>query len=139
MGESLGRISFWTILAGLNIGFLPLVLAGLQGQVVDAYKYFSGAGVSADNFIATVGAFVLAIGVVLALANAVLSLRGGVRAGHDPWGGTSLEWFALSPPPPHNFDVVPDVRSHEPLRDIRDAIARQRTATSEAAESQPVA
>src|SRR5262249_7254004 len=44
-------------------------------------------------------------------------------AGHDPWGGATLEWFALSPPPPHNFDVVPDVRSSEPLRDIREAIA----------------
>ncbi len=139
MGESLGRIAFWTILAGLLIGFFPLVLAGLQGQVADAYKYFSGAGVSADNFVATIGAFVLAIGIMLELANAVLSVRGGVRAGHDPWGGTSLEWFALSPPPPHNFDVVPDVRSHEPLRDIREAVASQNGASSEAAESQPVA
>ena len=64
----------------------------------------------------------------------------GVRASHDPWGGTSLEWLALSPPPPHNFDLLPDVRSHEPLRDIRDAIARQGADGGEkAAESQPVA
>jgi heme/copper-type cytochrome/quinol oxidase subunit 1 len=140
MGESLGRISFWTILVGVNIAFFPLFLAGLQGQVVDAYKYYEGAGVNAYNLVATIGAFVLALGIVLALANAVLSLRGGVAAGHDPWGGTSLEWFALSPPPPHNFDVLPDVRSHEPLRDIRDAIARRQAAASaEAAESQPVA
>jgi heme/copper-type cytochrome/quinol oxidase subunit 1 len=90
--------------------------------------------------VATIGAFVLALGIVLALANVVLSLRGGVAAGPDPWGGTSLEWFALSPPPPHNFDVLPDVRSHEPLRDIRDAIARQGAAAgTESAESQPVA
>jgi heme/copper-type cytochrome/quinol oxidase subunit 1 len=140
LGESLGRISFWTILAGLNIAFFPLVLAGLQGQVVDGYKYFSSTGVSADNLVATIGAFVLAIGIVLALANLVLSLRGGVGAGPDPWGGTSLEWFAPSPPPPHNFDVVPDVRGHEPLRDIRDAIARRgEPAGTEDAESQPVA
>jgi heme/copper-type cytochrome/quinol oxidase subunit 1 len=139
LGESLGRASFWTILLGLNIGFLPLVLAGLQGQVVDVYKYFSGTGVATDNLIATIGAFVLAIGIVMALANLVLSLKGGVRAGHDPWGGSSLEWFALSPPPGHNFDVLPDVRGPEPLRDIRDAVARQSAPHREAAESQPVA
>jgi heme/copper-type cytochrome/quinol oxidase subunit 1 len=140
LGESLGRISFWTILLGLNIAFFPLFLAGLQGQVVDVYKYFSGTGVAGYNLVATIGAFVLALGIVLALANVMLSLRRGVPAGHDPWRGTSLEWFALSPPPPHNFDVLPDVRSPEPLRDIRDAIARQRAGTAaESAESQPVA
>ena len=50
----------------------------------------------------------------------------GRRAGHDPWGGATLEWFALSPPQEHNFDAVPDVRSAEPLHDIRRAI-RDRT------------
>ena len=140
LGESLGRISFWTILVGLNVSFFPLTLAGLQGQVVDAYKFYSGTGVSGYNLVATIGAFVLALGIVLALANVVLSLRSGVPAGHDPWGGTSLEWLAPSPPPLHNFDLLPDVRSHEPLRDIRDAIARQGAAGSEkATESQPVA
>lgn len=140
LGESLGRISFWTILAGLNLSFFPLFLAGLQGQVVDVYKYFSGTGVSGYNLVASIGAFVLALGIVLALANVVLSLRNGVRAGQDPWGGTSLEWFALAPPPPHNFDVIPDVRSHQPLRDIRDAVARQPAAAGEeSTESQPVA
>jgi heme/copper-type cytochrome/quinol oxidase subunit 1 len=140
LGEGLGQISFWTILVGLNVAFFPLFLAGLQGEVADAYKYYSGTGVSADNMVATIGAFVLALGIVLALVNVVISLRGKPTAGHDPWGGTSLEWFALSPPPPHNFDVLPDVRSHEPLRDIRDAIGRQRAGTgTEAAESQPVA
>jgi len=140
LGESLGRISFWTILAGLNLSFFPLTLAGLQGQVVDVYKFYSGTGVSGYNLVATIGAFVLALGIVVALANVVFSLRSGVRAGHDPWGGTSLEWLAPSPPPVHNFDLLPDVRGHEPLRDIRDAIARQgSTGAEKATESQPVA
>lgn len=140
LGESLGRISFWTILVGLNVTFFPMFLTGVQGQVVDGYKFFSGTGVSGYNLVATIGSFVLALGIVLALINIVLSLRSGVAAGPDPWRGSTLEWFAPSPPPPHNFDVVPDVRSHEPLRDIREAIGRREASTgAEAGESQPVA
>jgi len=142
MGESLARISFWTLLGGTLVTFVPLFLAGgEEGQVVDAYKFFGGTGVNAYNLVATIGSFVLAIGIVLVLVNAVLSREGGAEAGHDPWGGDSLEWFALSPPDPHNFDVVPDVRSPRPMRDIREAISHStaRAEQSPAAESQPVA
>jgi heme/copper-type cytochrome/quinol oxidase subunit 1 len=142
MGETLARISFWTMAIGTLVAFVPLFLAGADhGQVVDAYKFFSGTGVGTENLIATIGSFVLAIGILLTLANAIASRTGGARAGHDQWGGDSLEWFALSPPEPHNFDVLPDVRSARPMRDIRAAIAHS-TARAEAASretAQPVA
>jgi len=141
MGETLATISFWTMALGTLLAFVPLFLAGTEhGQVVDAYKFFSGTGVSADNLISTIGAFVLAAGILLTIVNAIVSRTGGARAGHDQWGGDSLEWFALSPPEPHNFDVLPDVRSSRPMRDIRDAIAH-RTARPERApdETQTVA
>lgn len=141
MGETLARISFWTMAIGTLLAFVPLFLAGGdQGQVVDAYKFFSGTGVSADNLIATIGTFILAVGILLTLVNAIVSRTGGAHAGHDQWGGDSLEWFTLSPPEPHNFDVLPDVRSDRPMRDIREAIAHS-TAPAEPAprETQPVA
>jgi len=141
MGESLARISFWTMFAGVLVAFVPLFFAGAeQGQVIDAYKYFDGAGVDVYNLIASIGVLVLAIGIVLTLANAISSRVHGPEAGHDPWGGESLEWFALSPPEPHNFDVLPDVRSARPLRDIRTAIAnRTQRPEQPARETQPVA
>jgi cytochrome c oxidase subunit 1 len=141
MGESLARISFWTMILGVLLAFVPLFLAGAeQGEVVDAYKFFDGTGVNAYNMIASIGAFVLAIGVVLTLVNAILSRTNGAEAGHDQWGGDSLEWLALSPPEPHNFDVLPDVRSAQPMRDIRDAIAHRAGGPRQPArESQPVA
>jgi heme/copper-type cytochrome/quinol oxidase subunit 1 len=141
MGEYLGRISFWTLIAGMVLTFVPLFFAGQeQGQVVDAYKYFGGTGVSFWNFLSTIGSLVLFVGVLVTLVNAISSRNNGAEAGHDPWGGDTLEWFTLSPPEPHNFDVLPDVRSERPMRDIRDAIAR-RTAgrEAEARERQPVA
>jgi cytochrome c oxidase subunit 1 len=141
MGESLARISFWTMLLGTLVTFVPMFFAGgLEGQVIDAYKFFDRTGVNAYNLISSIGAFVVAVGIVLTLVNAILSRGGGAAAGHDPWGGDSLEWLALSPPEPHNFDLQPDVRSDRPMRDIRDAIAH-RTERRErpAPERQPVA
>jgi heme/copper-type cytochrome/quinol oxidase subunit 1 len=141
VGEYLARISFWTILAGTLITFVPLLLAGdTEGQVVDAYKYFGGAGVSAYNLIASIGSLVLVAGVIMTLVNLILSRNSGAEAGHDPWRGESLEWFALSPPDPHNFDVLPDVRGPRPMHDIRDAIAHRTGRPAEPVrESQPVA
>jgi cytochrome c oxidase subunit I len=125
LGEGLGKIALAQVLIGFHLYYWPMLLAGLEGQPVDVFEYFSGTGVSTYNLIASIGAFVLAAGVMLELGNAAYSWRNGVRArGHDPWLGSTLEWYALSPPPPHNFDTVPDVRSPEPLIDIRDAIRR---------------
>ncbi|MGV1048683.1 MAG: cytochrome c oxidase subunit I [Solirubrobacterales bacterium] len=141
MGESLARISFWTTAVGVGVTFVPLAIAGYdEGQVIDAYKFFDETGVNAYNLIASIGAFVLAAGIIMTLVNAIQSRVNGPEAGHDPWGGDTLEWFTLSPPDPHNFDVLPDVRSARPMRDIREAIAH-RTASPElpVRESQPVA
>src|SRR5919201_2272039 len=86
------------------------------------YKFYSGLGLDGYNLVASIGSFVLLAGIVIGTANVVIGYTTGRRSGHDPWGGATLEWFALSPPPLHNFDAVPDVRSPEPLRDIREAI-----------------
>ncbi|HEX8050123.1 MAG TPA: cbb3-type cytochrome c oxidase subunit I, partial [Solirubrobacterales bacterium] len=142
MGESLGRISFWTILVGLLLGFVPLFFAGtFEGQVVDAYKYFGDDEVTAYNVISSIGVLILFVGILLTILNAIFSRVNGPAAGHDPWAGDTLEWFTLSPPEPHNFDVLPDVRSARPLRDIREAIGHRtrRSEQATARESQPVA
>jgi cytochrome c oxidase subunit I len=125
MGEGLARISFWTLLVGVHLTFAPMFFAALEGQPVDVYKYYEGTGLAGYNLVSSIGSFVLAAGILTTLANAAYSATNGVRAGHDPWGGDTLEWFALSPPPPHNFDAIPDVRSAEPLRDIREAVRRR--------------
>jgi cytochrome c oxidase subunit I len=148
MGEGLAGPSAGLIVLGAHLTFIPLFLAGLEGQQVDIFKYFESSdainaaeNLKALNLIATIGSFVIALGVVLSLANVYLSIGRGPRAGHDPWGGETLEWLALSPPPVHNFDVIPDVRSDEPLRDIREAVRRREGAArpEEASETEPVA
>ncbi len=124
MAEGPARLSFLLLLVGVHLTVIPMFLAGLQGQPTDIYKFYGDAGVTTDNLVASIGSFVLTLGVLVSLANVVSSVHRGVRVGHDPWGGHTLEWFALSPAPEHNFDVLPDVRSPEPMRDIREAIRR---------------
>ena len=77
------------------------------------------------NLISTVGSFILGLGVLVTVVNVARSVKVGVLAGGDPWKGNTLEWFTTSPPPVNNFDVVPRVRSVEPMKDIRRQIARE--------------
>jgi cytochrome c oxidase subunit 1 len=127
LGEGIGKVALVAILVGFYLFYIPMAFAGLEGQPVDIFEYFDAGDLDTLNLIASFGAFILTAGVLLELANAARSWNNGLRArGHDPWGGATLEWYALSPPPPHNFDAVPDVRSTEPLHDIRDAVRRQR-------------
>jgi cytochrome c oxidase subunit I len=110
------------ILVSASVYGLMMFFAGLAGQPVDVFRYLEDDGVSTLNLIASIASFFLFIGIFIELVNLVRSQSGGRPVGHDPWRGSTLEWYALSPPPPHNFDAVPDVRSAEPLRDIREAI-----------------
>ena len=122
------KVATGLILLSTSVYGLLMLFAGFAGQPVDGFRYFSDDGVSTLNLFASIAAIFLMIGIFAELANLVRSYGSGRPVGHDPWQGSTLEWFALSPPPAHNFDAVPDVRSHEPLRDIREAI-RLREAT----------
>ena len=73
------------------------------------------------NLISTIGSFVIAVGVLVFLWNLVVTLRKGEPAGSDPWDGQTLEWATTSPPPEHNFDSLPPIRSERPVWDMRQA------------------
>jgi hypothetical protein len=78
------------------------------------YTYEPGLGWDAYNLTETVGAFVLAAGLVLIAGNLVVSALTGPPAGPDPFFGGTLEWTVPSPPPAYNFAVIPSVRSPYP-------------------------
>jgi heme/copper-type cytochrome/quinol oxidase subunit 1 len=137
MGTTLAGASFWAIFVGTIVMVVPIQLAGLEGMPVDVNEFFADTDMSLYNLLGSLGTFLLAIGIVLTLVNAAASYNRGARAPHDPWGGATLEWFALSPPPPHNFDLVPDVRNEEPYREIREAVRRQSTELTLPAASPP--
>jgi cytochrome c oxidase subunit I len=124
LGEGLGKLSFWLIFIGIIVTFLIQHVIGLDGMPRRVYEYPNVGHLHLYNLISTVGSFILAAGVLATVINVWRSLKVGVIAGPDPWKANTLEWFTASPPPVNNFDVVPLVRSFEPMKDIRREIER---------------
>jgi len=120
LSERIGVVSFWFIFAGINLTFFPMHFLGLSGMPRRIYTYEAGLGWDTWNFVATIGAYTLAFGVLLLVVNVVRSLRQPATAPNDPWGAATLEWATTSPPPAHNFDVIPVVRDRDPLWYERD-------------------
>ena len=123
LSESLGKLSFWTMFVGFNLTFLIQHSMGLSGMPRRIYDYSDDLHVGGYNLVSTIGSFILGIGVLITVINVLHSIRHGKRAGNDPWQGNTLEWFTPVAPPANNFDVVPRVRSVEPMKDIRREVA----------------
>jgi cytochrome c oxidase subunit 1 len=115
LSDRIGKWHFWAMLLGFNLTFAPFHILGLQGMPRRVYRYSSGFGWDVWNLVSTVGAFLIALSVLVFLYNVITSLRNGEVAGDDPWDGRTLEWAIPSPPPPHNFDEIPVVRSVDPF------------------------
>jgi cytochrome c oxidase subunit 1 len=137
LGEGLGKLSFALMLVGFHTTFLIQHSLGLDGMPRRIYRYADVGHLHLYNLISTVGSFVLGLGILVTVINVLRSLRRGAIAGPDPWRANTLEWFTTSPPPPNNFDVIPRVRSVEPMKDIRRQIARGSAGGTEQ-QAQPV-
>lgn len=119
LSERLGQWHFWLTLVGMNMTFLDQHILGLLGMPRRVYTYPNLPDWATLNMISTIGAFVLAVAMLILLWNVAVSLRSGEPAGDNPWGAWTLEWATTSPPPPHNFELVPPVRSRRPLWDLQ--------------------
>ncbi|HEX2033512.1 MAG TPA: cytochrome c oxidase subunit I [Chloroflexota bacterium] len=115
LSERIGRWHFWLTFAGFNLTFFPMHFLGLMGMPRRVYTYPDLPGWGILNAVATAGAFLLGASVLVLLWNVWRSLRHGRPAGDNPWEAWTLEWATTSPPPPHNFAVVPAVQSARPL------------------------
>ncbi len=121
LNERWGKWNFWTMVIGFNLTFFPQHLAGLRGMPRRYADYQADQGLNFVNMISTIGSFLQAVSILFFVATIYVSYRKRVPAGDDPWGGNSLEWATTSPPPPHNFDSMPPIRSARPVFDARQA------------------
>ncbi|MDZ5711528.1 cytochrome c oxidase subunit I [Jeotgalibacillus haloalkalitolerans] len=116
LNETLGKITFWLFLIGFHGTFFIQHFLGLMGMPRRIWKFLPGQGLDLFNMISTIGAFFMALGVIVLLYNVVITQIKNVRVGNDPWGdGRTLEWAISSPPPYYNFKQLPLVRGLDPL------------------------
>ncbi len=115
LSETWGKWNFWMMVVGMNLTFGPMHIIGLQGQPRRMYVWTearAGEGffnLGFWNLIASIGSFVLAVGVLLFFVNVWVSHRKHGPAPLDPWDARSYEWMTTNPPKEHNFDSIPTV------------------------------
>jgi cytochrome c oxidase subunit I+III len=115
LSERLGKWAFWLMFVGFNVAFLPMHLTGLWGMPRRVYTYPAELGWGGPNLISTVGAFILAVGVVVVLCDLALHLRPTLsRAAGNVWRAGTLEWL---PNDTYAARSIPHVAGQNPLWD----------------------
>ena len=115
LSERLGRWVFWLMFTGLHVTFLPMHLTGMMGMPRRVYTYLPERGFDLLNLISTIGAFIIASGVLLFLIDLARNLR--FTTDHDAgniYGAGTLEWL---PTGMYSTRSIPLVKSRQPLWD----------------------
>jgi cytochrome c oxidase subunit 1 len=120
LSERLGRAHFWLLVVGTNVTFFPMFALGYLGMTRRVADYPERASLDWLNAVSSAGAAITGLAMLVFFWNLAVSLAAGRAAGDDPWGGHTLEWATSSPPPRHNFDRLPPIRSFAPLLDLRE-------------------
>ena len=115
LNEKLGKVTFWLFLIGFHLTFFIQHFLGLMGMPRRVFTYLPNQGWDTGNMISTIGAFVMAIAVVILVINVIITIVKNEKVGNDPWeDGRTLEWAIPSPPPFYNFKQTPLVRGLDP-------------------------
>ena len=118
--EKLGKLHFWLMFIGFHTTFLVQHWLGNQGMPRRYADYLATDNFTVLNQISTVGSFILGIAMLPFVWNIIKSWRyGPIVTVDDPWGAcNSLEWATSCPPPRHNFETLPRIRSERPAFEL---------------------
>ncbi|WP_343731346.1 cytochrome c oxidase subunit I [Duganella sp.] len=112
LSERLGRWVFGMMFVGMNLAFFPMHISGLLGMPRRVYTYSSEMGWDALNLASSIGALILAAGIVLFMVDAARTLSRPKREHGNPWQAGTLEWI---PAEDYATRSIPEVHSREPL------------------------
>jgi cytochrome c oxidase subunit 1 len=119
LDERLGKLHFWLLFLGFHTTFLVQHWLGAEGMPRRIATYDPDEGLTTLNAVSSVGAFILGLSTLPFLYNVYKSRTAPLVGVDDPWGwGRSLEWATSSPPPRHNFEKLPRIRSESPAFDL---------------------
>jgi cytochrome c oxidase subunit 1 len=120
LDETLGKVHFWMLFIGFHLTFFVQHIIGAQGMPRRYADYLPEDGFQLGNQISTAGAFLLGASMLPFLYNVWKTWKTApLVETDDPWGyGASLEWATSCPPPRHNFDRIPRIRSERPAFDL---------------------
>ncbi|WP_238159805.1 aa3-type cytochrome oxidase subunit I [Kribbella pratensis] len=119
LDERWGKLHFWLLFIGFHTTFLVQHWLGVEGMARRYADYQASDGFTTLHQVSTVGAFILGISNLPFFWNVYKSRRHPLVEVDDPWGwGRSLEWATSCPPPRHNFDKLPRIRSDSPAFDF---------------------
>lgn len=113
MNEKLGLWVFGSIIVGFNVAFFPMHYLGLVGMPRRTHTYLAGYGWELWNFVSTLGAILLGVGIAVCFINLVWTVFRGKRCGPDPWDARTLEWSLPTPVPAYNFARTPIIRARD--------------------------
>ncbi|HEU5272152.1 MAG TPA: cytochrome c oxidase subunit I [Xanthobacteraceae bacterium] len=108
--EWIGKLHFWVTFVGVNLVFFPqhfLGLAGMPRRIADYPDAFAH-----WNFISSVGSYISGFGILIFFFGMMRAFLRKEKAAANPWGpgATTLEWTLSSPPPFHQFEVLPRIK-----------------------------
>jgi cytochrome c oxidase subunit 1 len=113
VSEFWGKLSFWVIFIGFNVTFFPMHFLGLNGMPRRTFTYDTNMGWDGPNYIATIGALILGLGIGIYFVTMIYTYFKGEKVSQDTWDGRTLEWSIPNPPPEYNFRVVPTVHARD--------------------------
>ncbi|MET9315759.1 cytochrome c oxidase subunit I [Kribbella sp. NPDC003505] len=119
LDERLGKLHFWLLFVGFHTTFLVQHWLGVEGMPRRYASYGANEGFTTLNQVSSVGAFILGASMLPFFYNIYKSRKTPPVGVDDPWGwGRSLEWATSCPPPRHNFEKLPRIRSESPAFDL---------------------